>query len=188
MSLNPIQFTSIDLGSLVHGGGQIPPSLTMEPDYLDTWNFICSHSMVNVGHMPNFDPLGPPVRPELAQKGRKRPFLMNLHCCATANSVKMKQCHALCWACTKQYLPSTGHGSTDIFYVIYIITSSNIKLVGWGGLGHAYVCCLILLNKGYFVPDEQSLLCYYLLFSFPCIFFVHPFFSFLLIISFILAK
>ena len=33
--LNPIQFTGIDLGSLVHGGGKFPP-LTMEPDYLDT--------------------------------------------------------------------------------------------------------------------------------------------------------
>lgn len=33
--------------------------------------------MVNVGHMPNFDPLGPPVRPGPAQKGRKRPVLMN---------------------------------------------------------------------------------------------------------------
>ena len=50
---------------------------SMGLDYLDTWNFICSHSMVNVGHMPNFGPLGPPVRPGPAQKGRKRPVLMN---------------------------------------------------------------------------------------------------------------
>ena len=43
----------------------------MEPHYLDTWNFICSHSMVNVGPMPNFDPLGPPVQ------GPEMPVLKN---------------------------------------------------------------------------------------------------------------
>lgn len=74
---NPIWFTGIDLGSLVHGRGEganLPP-LTMEADDLETNNFICSRSRENVGHMSNFGPLGPSVRSRRAKMGRKRPFL-----------------------------------------------------------------------------------------------------------------
>ena len=45
------------------------------PEHLDTWNFICSYSTVNVGHMPNFGPSSPPGRSWSAKKGQNWPFL-----------------------------------------------------------------------------------------------------------------